>query len=119
MIREIRSLYLRDELKYDRWGAQGKLLATMEVLRKEGVVMEREKILRLVNMAFPRTFSCQRKPSEGEVLPDRRSLEACLEGVRALFEYHRLPTERIRDLALEETAERFCLDPAFLSRYLE
>ncbi len=58
MIERVRSLYLRNEQKYDRWGAQGKVLAAMEVFRLEGIVMGREKLEKYVNLAFPRTFSC-------------------------------------------------------------
>ena len=119
MIEKVRSHYLRDELKYDRWGAQGKLLVTVEVFRREGVVMDGEKLLRFVNLAFPRTFSCQRKPVEGEALPSRETLHACRNNLLKLFDYYDLPADRVSRLVMEETAERFCLDTAFLTKYLK
>ncbi len=119
MIDRFRSLYLRDERKYDKWGAQGKTLAALEVLRREGIDMDPEKIQKLVNLAFPRTFSCQRMPGPSEPLPPAHFLEACRASLTELFVNHGLPPARIEKMVLEETAERFCLDVEFLRSYLK
>jgi len=119
MIDRVRSLYLRNEKKYDKWGAQGKLLATLEVFRKEGVVMDAEKLQKFVNLAFPRTFSCQRVPGGSDSTPSRKLLNAYLESLNLLFADQGVPPAQIERMALEETAERFCLDAEFLKAYLK
>ena len=119
MIERVRSLYLRNEQKYDRWGAQGKILAALEVFRSEGIVMGPEKLERYVNLAFPRTFSCQRTPSPGEKLPSPKTMDACRGSLFRLFTESGLPPSRAGKLALEETAEIFCLDVEFLKSYLK
>ncbi|HLB00885.1 MAG TPA: hypothetical protein VJO14_05835 [Bacteroidota bacterium] len=119
MIDRVRSLYLRDEKKYDKWGAQGKILAAQDVFRREGIVMGREKIEKFVNIAFPRTFSCQKVPGERDPVPSPAVLESHRASISRLFREHGLPPASIEQLALEETAERFCLDSRFLRSYLK
>jgi hypothetical protein len=119
MIERVRSVYLRDEWKYDKWGAQGKILAVQEVLRREGVVMERGKLEKYTNMAFPRTFSCQHIPEKPDEIPEPSLLREARASIVRLFRAHQLSPARAESLALEETAERFCLDSKFLAAYLK
>jgi len=105
-------------MKYDKWGAQGKMLAVLEVFRREGIVMERGKLEKFVNLAFPRTFSCQRVPGKQQTLPPPRVLEEYRASMVELFREFKIPVSRVERMALEETAERFCLDPGFLNSYL-
>lgn len=119
LITKVRSLYLRYERKYDRWGAQGKILAAMEVFRDEGVEMDEEQLLAFVNEAFPRTFVRGRQRAEAGGLPPRALLRSTREDIRELLARHGLRDDRLDRTALEETAERFGLDPEFLKGYLE
>ena len=114
MIRKVRSTYLRDEERYDRWGALGKVLATLEAFRREGVEMDPKSLQTFVNAAFPRTFSCQRLPAAGEGLPSREEIRAEHASVAALLGACGVPAARAVRLALEEVGERRCLDAGFL-----
>ena len=118
VIAKVRSAYLRDESKYDRWGAQGKILATLEVFRREGVRMEGKRLERYVNIAFPRTFSCQRTPAPGEALPAPDDLRAEHALMAELLHEQGVHPEKAARLAMEEIGERRCLDVLFLRRYL-
>jgi hypothetical protein len=119
MIERVRSLYLRDEKKYDKWGAQGKLLAALEVFRREGVSMDPEKLEKFVNLAFPRTFSCQRVPDRRDEVPPPEFLELYRKSIHDLFLSQGVPPSKCLSMALEETAERFCLDVDFMRSYLK
>jgi hypothetical protein len=99
LIRQLQSHYLQDEERYDKWGAQGKVLLVQEVLHIDsGVALEP-----LINAAFPRTFSCQRNNQPLSSDP--------------IHEYHTWVKNQLRGylestaaeiVALEETAEKFC-----------
>lgn len=119
MLTRIRSAYLRDEMKYDRWGALGKVLATLEVLRAEGIRVDSAKLETLVNAAFPRTFSCQRVPGPGESLPEKADLRAEVAAMALLLEEWGIPPPKAEILAVEEIGERHCLDAAFVRDYLK
>ncbi len=116
---KVRSVYLRDEEKFDRWGALGKVLATLEVFRREGMVMDAKKLETYVNVAFPRTFSCQRTPGAGENLPPREEIRAEHASMVELLRAWGVPPEKVGLLALDEIGERRCLDPGFLREYLK
>ena len=119
MIRQVRSLYLRDEQRFDRWGALGKVLATLEAFRLEGVRLDPGKLHAYVNLAFPRTFSCQRTPAPGEHLPSREVIRAERDSLVELLTESGVPGERVGSVALEELGERRCLDPGFIREYLK
>ncbi len=119
LIRKVRSAYLRDEIRYDRWGALGKVLATLETFRLAGIRIDAQKLDLFVNAAFPRTFSCQRTPAEGESLPSRRELRSEYDSMVRLLSEAGVSEGRVKDLAAEEIGERRCLDPAFLGEYLK
>jgi hypothetical protein len=118
MLTRIRSAYLRDEVKYDRWGALGKVLATVEVLRDAGVGTEGVKLDKIVNAAFPRTFSCQRVPGPDEPLPEREELRRDVASMARLLCEWGIAPAKAESLATEEIGERRCLDSGFLREYL-
>jgi hypothetical protein len=119
MLTRIRSAYLRDEEKYDRWGALGKVLVTIEVLREAGVAADCVKLEKVVNAAFPRTFSCQRVPGRGEPLPQREELCREIASMARLMVEWGITSARAEFLATEEVGERRCLDAGFLREYLK
>lgn len=81
--------------------------------------MEGKKLERYVNIAFPRTFSCQRMPAPGEALPPPGELRAEHSAFAGLLRAEGIPPEKARALAMDEIGERKCLDPAFLRKYIE
>jgi hypothetical protein len=119
MLTRIRSAYLRDEIKYDRWGALGKVLATLEVLRDEGVGTDCVNLEKVVNAAFPRTFPCQRVPGPDEALPDRDELRREVASMARLLGEWGIAPAKAEALAMEEIGERRCLDAGFLREYLK
>ncbi len=119
LITKVRSMYLRDEERYDRWGALGKVLATLEAFRREGVELDPGALQTFVNAAFPRTFSCQRVPAAGEGLPSREEVRTEYAAVTALLGAYGVPAAKAGRLALEEVGERRCLDAGFLKEYLK
>ena len=119
LITKVRSGYLRDEDRYDRWGALGKVLATLEVFRREGVEMDPKKLEAYVNAAFPRTFSCQRTPGAGVILPSREEVRAEHASMVELLSSWGVPEAKVGSLALDEIGERRCLDPRFLRDYMK
>jgi hypothetical protein len=119
MLTRIRSAYLRNEMKYDRWGAQGKILAVLEILRAEGIDAEGLKLEKLVNAAFPRTFSCQCQPGPGDMLPQREEVRREVLAMAVLLEEWGIDPSKAEFLAVEEIGERRCLDAAFLREYLK
>jgi len=99
LIRQLQSRYLQNEARYDKWGAQGKLLLVQDVLHTDSSIA----LEPLINAAFPRTFSCQRnmQPLSHELVQEYYAWAKDLLG-----EYlDPVKTERI---AMEETAEKFC-----------
>jgi len=107
IVRKIQSCYLRQEQRFDKWGAQGKLLAAREVLLQEQRTIPRSALAGLVNAAFPRTFSCRHRDSEP--LPDQGAIALYFSDVRRALSREELAETDTECLALEETAERFCL----------
>ena len=77
-----------------------------------------KKLERYVNLAFPRTFSCQRRPEYGETLPPVRELRAERTMIAWLLEAEGVATEKAYVLAIDEMGERRCIDAAFLLEYL-
>jgi hypothetical protein len=119
MLTRIQGVYLRDEQKYDRWGALGKVLATLEVLRAAGVGAGSVNLEKVVNAAFPRTFSCQRVPGSDETLPPPELLRREVASMAGLLRDWGIAPLRAESLAIEEVGERRCLDAGFLREYLK
>jgi hypothetical protein len=119
MLTRIQGAYLRDEQKYDRWGALGKLLATIEVLNAAGVPTEGVNLEKVVNAAFPRTFSCGKVPVSQEPLPEREVLRQEVASMARLFGDWGIAPAKAKSLAIEEVGERRCLDAGFLREYLK
>jgi hypothetical protein len=117
IIRKIQSTYLRNELRYDKWGAQGKLLVAEEVLAREGMVATHRRVQNLVKIAFPRTFSCQHARTAAEHLPDRKEVILYFKEIRTMFNLQGMNAHLVELLALEETAERFCITVDVVSEY--
>ena len=96
--------YLRDEARYDKWGAQGKVLLLLEVLSEERFPIEGLPVDHIVNSFFPRTFYCERQSAD----LDGTNITTCYDDVYALLIQNEVRVERASQVALEETAERFC-----------
>jgi hypothetical protein len=119
MLTRIQGAYLRNEKKYDRWGGLGKLLVTLEVLNAAGVPAESVDLEKVVNAAFPRTFSCGRVPGIQEQRPEREVLRQEVASMAQLFGDWGIEPARAMLLAIEEVGERRCLDAGFLKEYLK
>jgi hypothetical protein len=118
LITKIRGSYLRNELRYDKWGAQGKLLVAKEVLAGEGVHLSFPQLRWLVNSAFPRTFACCR-PAPADPAPvDCRSVASYFMTMRSMFFAHGMGPRKSEGSAIEETAEKFCLSPGQVTSWL-
>jgi hypothetical protein len=81
--------------------------------------MDGKKLERYVNLAFPRTFSCQRRPEYGDALPPVRELRAERTMIAWLLEAEGVVPEEAYVLAIDEMGERRCIDAAFLGEYLD
>jgi len=118
LIRKIRSTYLRNEEKYDKWGAQGKTLVAEEVLSREGVKVFQKRMLQLVNIAFPRTFFCLRYPRDKASLPRQNEVNDYFSEVLETLSMQAMNGNIAEVVALEETAEKFCLPVEVIKDYL-
>lgn len=111
LISKIRGEYLRNEFRYDKWGAQGKILVAQKVLTVEGIILSFPSLRWLVNLAFPRTFACC-KPAHADSTPVRYlSLTRYFTSMRSMFFAHGMGPRPSDSMALEETAEKFCMPP--------
>ncbi len=96
------AVYLRNEQKYDKWGAQGKILLMQELA---GTIQQ--DFHKTINKIFPRTFYCERnRPIDKRVA--RAIIRYYNNQLSNLAEYG-LSGKVLRSTALEETAEKFCI----------
>jgi hypothetical protein len=106
--------YLRDEWRYDKFGAQGKLMLLQETLGEAGIEPGPGfDHRRVVNSVFPRTFACER-PRRIE----RAKAAAVLryaDRLQAEFAACDLPPRLARELSLAEAGEKFCLPASALA----
>ena len=119
MLARIRSAYLREEERFNRWGGLGKILVAVEVMTAAGVDPGALRLEAVVNAAYPRTISRKRKPDAGEVLPGKGLLRGEVAAMTLLFEEWGMSPERADRLALEEVGERRQIDASFLREYLK
>jgi len=103
LVRKILSRYLQNETRYDRWGAQGKIIVALEVFHEEGLSVRNGFLEKLVNSVFPRTFLPVPKTSINPMLIPRL--------VNYYWEKRSDLHEQSMDpgIAIEETATRFQL----------
>jgi hypothetical protein len=100
LLRQLQSRYLQNEWRYDKWGALGKVLLVQEVLH-----LDHEVTLEpLINTAFPRTFSCQR--NREPLVPDM--VQEYYQWVESMLQPE-LGFIDASDVAMGETAEKFCV----------
>jgi len=112
LVRKMWGRYLQDERKYDKWGAQGKLLVMQEILAEEGGNVQAKlepgaEYQKMTNEVFPRTFYCARQRPIGLSLT-RAILEYLGRLERELGNWG-LSEQAVESTSLEETAERFCI----------
>ena len=100
--------YLFNEGKYDRFGAQGKLMLLQEVIADSGAGLPPGlDAVQAVNLVFPRTFYCERRrPITPPVEETIRKYFGRLEGE---FAQQDLPEHVVVEICFSETAEKFCL----------
>lgn len=100
--------YIRDEWKYDKFGAQGKFMLLGEILLENGITLQPAmQHQKLINRVFPRTFYCLHEraitgPLAGTVMKYYRLLER-------EFGEQALSASVVERICLSETAEKFCL----------
>ncbi len=100
------SKYIRNETKFDKWGALGKLLLVEEVLAEEsaGPVGGHDRI---ANSIFPRTFYCERRRAVDPPLAN--ALRRYFSRLMTELSEGGLSDDTLASTAAEETAEKFCL----------
>lgn len=81
--------------------------------------MDRSRLEKYVNVAFPRTFTCQRLPGPGDPVPPAAALLAERDAIEEGLLREGVEGGKARALATEEVAERRCLDAGFLADYLK
>ena len=112
LVRKMWGRYLQNEWKYDKWGAQGKLLVMQEILAEEGIRIEAKPesgvgYQKTTNEVFPRTFYCARQRPIGFSLA--RAILKHLKRLERELGKWGLTEAVIQSTSLEETAERFCI----------
>jgi hypothetical protein len=111
LARRMYGKYLRNEWKYDKFGAQGKLILLLEVLYEDGIDLAAgNDCQKLINEVFPRTFYCEQKreidpPLKNTILKYFKKLER-------EFTEQGLPENVVQYICVFETAEKFCLPDA-------
>lgn len=110
LIKKIQGRYLRGAEKYDRWGAQGKLLVILEVLSEEGFdtrAMQKSGVEfpKLVNFVFPRSFAPKQCLSISKPIADLVSHYFI--DVEGQLSSSHVVDMNIEWAALEETSSRF------------
>ncbi len=113
LVRKILSRYLQNEGRYDRWGAQGKLIVALEVFHEEGLNVRNGFLERLVNSVFPRTFLPDLGTTINPVLVPR--LESYYREKSVEFWSQEIEP----GLTVEETAIRFHVTPATVRDILQ
>ena len=112
LVRKILSRYLQNETRYDRWGAQGKLIVALEVFREEGIAVASGAMERIVNSVFPRTFLPAGKTTINPFLLP--SVVTYYREKRSEFNRHAIDPRS----AIEETATRFNITPTTVHEIL-
>jgi len=112
LIRKVWSKYLRDEQRFDKWGAMGKVLVLQEVLEEEGLVPQAGieapvDYEILVNEVFPRTFSCEKAKHASRA--SAKSISKHFRKLRSSLFSSGLVGSVLHATCLEETAEKFCV----------
>lgn len=115
IIRALQSRYLRDERKYDKWGAIGKFLIVHEVLLKYNISGLELKFEDLINAAFPRTFHCN---TTNEQL-NMESVRAYHTHIRESLASQEMEPAIAERVALDESAEKFCTTVKHITELLE
>ncbi len=112
LVRKIWGKYLQNELKFDKWGGLGKILAIREVMREEGLDTQSQSVSaidyqKIANEVFPRTFYCVQprniSPSFARAIVryfDRLENTLSESGLTGIILY---------STCVEETAEKFCI----------
>ena len=122
LVQKIWGRYLHNERKYDRWGAQGKLLVLSEILSEEGFDIQQLfsisiQFQKLVNLVFPRTFFSHHKAERitgiaQDVIDYYREvkLQLSLQGMEETV---------LESVAVEETASKFDMSEEEIGKFVE
>lgn len=121
LIRKIWGAYLKDTVRYDSWGALGKLLVVRETLAREGFTASDlsrcgAELQRLVNLVFPRTFVMESDLPATPGTPSR-ILAYYRETCRLLLQQGMDDVTAGRH-ALDETAAKFSCRPVDVREHL-
>ena len=104
MIQKLQGRYLRDEWRYDKYGAQGKILLLQEILQEQNLASQGLSLEQIINTAFPRTFSCKKQHGDIEM----GSIRHAYIDTRDSFLLQEMDLTTANRVAIEEVAERFC-----------
>jgi hypothetical protein len=105
-VRLLQSNYLRDEQRYDKWGVLGKVLLLQETLHRQQIKpVSGPALERLINKAFPRTFSC---PQNIQPVFHSESMKKYYSDLRHNLVHEGMESAQATVIAREETAEKFC-----------
>jgi len=108
--------YLRFPRHYDKWGVLGKVLLVQELVQEgELPSLTFDQMRILINTAFPRELACTRQEKE---IP-RAALMGYYSSVRDALILQEMKGEKAERVALQETAERYCLDPRETAEILQ
>ncbi len=117
LIRRLQGEYLRDQQRYDRWGALGMVLLVEDFRRRneptalpKGLGVES-----LINHAFPGTFQ-QHEASPRNV--NRDSVLACYSELMLNFMAEGMDAMAASGHAAAETASRFSVSAELVNSYL-
>lgn len=121
LIGKIWGSYLRDEHRYDAWGALGKILVVRETLAREGFPVADltqcgAELQRLVNLVFPRTFVMER---DLPLTPGTTSrIREYYQDTQNSLVQQGMDVPVVDRSALDETAAKFSCRPADVQKHL-
>lgn len=117
LARRMWSKYLANDWKYDKFGAQGKVMLFQEVISEAGMTLQIGKdFQQMINEIFPRTFYCLHPrvihtPLAKTILKYFRTLEH-------EFSQQGLPDNVTQHICETETSEKFCLKQSTVTELL-
>ncbi len=116
LIRLLQGSYLRDEARYDKWGALGKVLLVQDIFQNNHIrPVSGRSLERLINSAFPRTFQSFSRSQTGL---QRSAIRNYFLKIQSLLLNEGMTTEKAAIVAREETAEKFRTSAEKVQKFL-
>jgi hypothetical protein len=122
LVQKIWGRYLHNERKYDRWGAQGKLLVLSEILSEEGFDIQQLfsisiQFQKLVNLVFPRTFFSRHKAER--LIDIAQDVIDYYKEVKLQLSLQGMEGTVLESVAVEETASKFDMSEEEIGKFVE